>query len=61
MSKLEVIKKELAYPCYCCRKSIRGKTVPRKGCKVCKSTGFFKDEIYYHVVKGIAFDGDTIK
>jgi len=64
--KLQVIKKVLEYPCYCCRPSIRGKTAKRKDCLVCDRTGQYKDEIYYHVVtdkKGnkICLDGDSIK
>ena len=66
MKNLKVIKKTLKYPCYCCRQSIRGETIPRKDCKVCDGTGKFKDEIYYHIVtdrKGnkYCFDADTIK
>jgi len=63
---IKIIKKEFKYPCYCCRQSIRGKTAPRKTCKACKGTGYFSDEIYYHIYKGrdgklYAIDGDTIK
>lgn len=66
MRKLKVIKKTLKYPCYCCRQSIRGKTTPRKDCKVCEGTGYFKDEIYFMIYrdkqgKQYAIDGDTIK
>jgi hypothetical protein len=66
MKNLEIIKKEFKYPCYCCRQSIRGKTAKRKTCKACKGTGFFKDEIYYHIItdeKGnqYCFSADTIK
>ena len=60
-NKVEIIKKVLKYPCYCCKKSIRGKTVKQKKCKVCKGTGFFTDEIYYFIINGIAVDGDTMK
>jgi hypothetical protein len=63
---MKVIKKEFKYPCYCCRQSIRGKTTPRKTCQACNGTGFFKDEIYYHIItdkKGNKYclDGDTVK
>jgi len=66
MKNLEIIKKELKYPCYCCRQSIRGKTVPRIQCKACNGTGFFKDEVYFHIVtdkKGNKYclDGDSLK
>jgi hypothetical protein len=65
MAILNVEKKILKYPCYCCKKSIRGKTVAKKACKVCKK-GYFIDEIYYHIVtdkkgKKYCFDADTIK
>jgi len=58
---LKIIKKKFKYPCYCCKKSIRGKTVKKGTCKACGGSGFFKDEIYYHIVNGIAYDGDTLK
>ena len=61
MNKLKVIKKTLKYVCYCCKQSIRGVTVPKKDCKACKGTGYFTDEIYYHIINGICIDGDTIK
>jgi len=66
MNKLKVIKKIFKYPCYCCRQSPRGKTVPRKLCKTCNGTGYFTDEIYYHIITGkddkkYAFEADTIK
>jgi hypothetical protein len=61
MAKVEVIKKVFKYPCYCCKKSIRGITVKRKNCKTCNGTGYFLDEMYYHIVNGICVDGDTYK
>lgn len=61
MYKLQIIKKELEYPCYCCKTSIRGKTISRKDCKVCHGTGIFKDEVYYHVYGKQCFLGDTVK
>jgi hypothetical protein len=65
MIKLKIIKKVLKYPCYCCRQSIRGKTISRKDCKACKGTGFFNDEIFFHIFekngKKYCIEGDTIK
>lgn len=61
MAKVEVVKKVLKYPCYCCKNSVRGKTVPQKSCKACHGTGMFIDEVYYHIVNGICVDGDTLK
>lgn len=63
---VKIIKKVLKYPCYCCKPSINGKTIKQKKCKACKSTGKYKDEIYYHIVtdkngQQYAIDGDTIK
>lgn len=63
---MKIIKKTLKYPCYCCKKSVRGKTVKRKNCKACNGTGKFNDEVYYHIItdkngKQYAFLGDTIK
>ena len=63
---MKIIKKEFKYPCYCCKKSIRGKTVVKKTCKACNGSGYFTDEIYYHIItdkKGnqYCFDGDTSK
>jgi hypothetical protein len=63
---MKIIKKVLKYPCFCCNKSPNGKTVKRRKCTACGTTGKYKDEIYYHVIKTksgkqIAFDGDTIK
>ena len=61
MIKSEITKKVLKYPCFCCNKSIRGKTLPKKSCTQCHGTGIFLDEIYYHIVNGICIDGDTSK
>ena len=63
---MKIIKKILKYPCYCCKKSIRGKTVKQENCKACNGTGIFIDEIYYHIYtdkngKQYAIDGDTRK
>jgi len=58
---MKIIKKELKYPCYCCRKSIRGKTKLRKKCKTCNGTGYFTDEIYYHIFDNQCISGDNLK
>lgn len=74
---MKIIKKSFNYPCYYCRPSIRtnmsqkvysfcGTIKQRKRCKVCKGTGFFEDEIFYHIITDkrghkYAFEGDTIK
>jgi len=63
---MKVIKKVLKYPCYCCKRSIRGKTIERKLCKTCHGTGIFTDEIYYHIITDkngnkYCFDGDSVK
>ena len=65
MKKTNIIKKELRYPCYCCNPSIRGDSRQRKDCEVCSGTGFFKDEIYYHLAQDslgrqIAVDSDNL-
>jgi len=60
MEKGKVIKKELKYSCYCCNPSIRGEIVIRKNCQVCNGSGFFKDEIYYHIANGICIDSDNL-
>jgi len=59
MSKVEIIRKVLKYPCYCCKKSIRGKTTKQKKCTACNGTGFFEDVIFYHIVNGICVDSDN--
>ena len=38
MNKLKVIKKVIKQSCYCCTKSLYGKTKPRKNCKACNGT-----------------------
>jgi len=63
---MKIIKKIFKYPCYCCRQSVRGQTAKRETCTTCEGTGYFKDEIYYHIItdkngKQYAFDADTIK
>jgi len=65
MIKLKIIKKILKYQCYCCQSNNQKKIIQRK-CKICDKTGFFKDEIYYHIItdkKGnkYCFDGDSLK
>ena len=52
INKNKIIRKKLSYPCYCCRKSPRGKTANRKTCKACNGTGFFKDDIFYFIYTG---------
>jgi len=61
MKKLEVIKKIIKTPCYCCSISQYGKTIPRKNCKTCNGTGIYKENYYIHIVGKYAFGGDTIK
>ncbi len=66
MPKLTIIKKELRYPCFVCRKSPRGEVVKQSQCPACGGDSLFKDEIYYHIVEKknhqkIAFDADTLK
>ena len=46
--KLEVIKKLITNPCYCCS-PIGGKPTPRKECKVCNGTGKYVENFYYHI------------
>jgi Zn finger protein HypA/HybF involved in hydrogenase expression len=65
-NKLEVIKKRVTSPCYCCNKGLYGKARPRKNCPSCKGTGLYVENHYYHIVtnkKGQKYciDGDTIK
>ena len=59
--KVAVIRKLVTSPCYCCNKSIRGKTTPRKDCKICNGTGFYVENYYIHIVGNYAIDGDTLK
>jgi DnaJ-class molecular chaperone len=63
---LEVIKQITTSPCYCCNRSIKGKTIAKKNCKACNGTGFYIENHYLHIVtdkKGnkYCFDGDTVK
>jgi len=63
---LKIIKKVIKYPCYCCKKSIKGETVPRKNCRACDGTGLFKENFYYHIYIGkdgkkYCIDGDSVK
>lgn len=65
MKKTNIIKKELRYPCYCCNPSINGEQLKRENCNVCNGTGYFKDEIYYHLAQDslgrkIAVDSDNL-
>jgi hypothetical protein len=66
MRKLEIIRKLATSPCYCCNKSIKGKTIPRKNCKICNGTGIYVENFYYHIIIGkdgkkYCIEGDTIK
>jgi DnaJ-class molecular chaperone len=61
MNNLQVIKKTIKQPCYCCHVSINGKTADRKSCKACGGTGIYKDSIFYFTNGKIAIDGDTLK
>lgn len=61
---MKQIKKVLKYPCFCCAKSIRGKTKNKSTCPDCKGTGFFNDEVYYTIIttkegKQICVDSDN--
>lgn len=63
---LKIEKKVFKYPCYCCKKSVRGKTTKRATCKACNGTGYFLDDIYYHYYTGkdgkqYCIDADTAK
>lgn len=49
--KLEIIKKSITSPCYCCS-SIGGNPIPQKDCKVCNGTGVFVENYYYHIYIG---------
>jgi len=61
---MKTIKKKLKYSCYCCNKSIKGKTENCKKCKDCNNTSYFKDNIYYFIVekngKKYCFMGDNL-
>lgn len=59
-NKLEIIKKVITTPCYCCS-IIGGNPVPKKDCPTCDGSGFYKENFYYHIYKGMCFSGDTIK
>jgi hypothetical protein len=64
--KLKIIKKEIKTPCYCCNKSLYGKTSCRKNCPACKGTGQYIEYIYHHIYTGkngkkYCIDGDTLK
>lgn len=58
---MKITKKKLNYSCYCCNKSIRGKTKKRETCPDCNAKGRFKDEIYYHFFGNQCIIGDTLK
>jgi len=63
--KLEVIKKVVKTPCYCCNEGRYGNARPRKNCPECKGTGKYSETMYYHIVtingQKMCFSGDTIK
>lgn len=52
MKKLKVIKKIMKDTCWVCK---------GKKCKVCHNTGMWEESIYYHIVNGICFSGDSLK
>lgn len=53
--KLKVIVKTTFFPCYCCK----GKKTSKK-C-VCKGTRKYPEKQYYHIYKGMCFDGESLK
>jgi DnaJ-class molecular chaperone len=56
--KVEIYKKLIEKVCCCC---FQTGEVAKKNCTHCKGTGIVEDSIYYHIVKGICIDGDTVK
>ena len=56
--KVEIIKKNLSKKCYICDGT--GKT-KSKMCRACEGTGVFPESIYYHIIDGVCYDGDTLK
>jgi len=60
--KVEIIKKEIDLECYVCngKGNIEDKNFSYT-CPTCKGTGIFKDYIWYHIINGICYDGDTLK
>lgn len=61
-NKVEIIKKEIDLECYVCdgTGNIKEENITRS-CPICQGTGIFKDYIYFHIVNGICFSGDSLK
>ena len=63
---MKTIRKILKYVCFCCNKSISGKTAKKSSCPACNNTGYFVDDVIYHFYKDkngkeYCIDGDTGK
>ena len=69
-NKLKIIKKILKQPCYTCDGKGYFKiynTPPFEkqytyvDCNICKGTGIYKENYYYHIANGICFASEFIK
>ena len=65
MKNFRVIVKRIENPCYCCS-SIGGQPTKQNDCKVCRGTGIYVENHYYHIYKTkdgkeYCLDGDTLK
>lgn len=58
MKDLDIIKKELKQPCYKCDGT--GK-INGSNCDVCKGSGVYIENYYYHIVNGVCFASEFIK
>jgi len=56
-NKLEIITKIIEKKCGCCCPE----GTPTPSCKSCKGTGKIYDNMVYHIVNGMCWDGDTVK
>ena len=61
MKALKVIKKVLSSICYKCNGTGLIGMFNQRDCPTCVGTGKFKENFYYHIYKGQAFNGDTLK
>lgn len=59
--KVKITKKEIELACYVCLGTGFIDLSCNNICPLCKGTGIFKDEIYFHTVNGICFSGDSLK
>ena len=59
--EIEIIKKKITKRCGCTHKLPNETVACNPNCKSCDGTGELEDSIYFHIVNGIAIEGDTVK